>query len=280
MNMPEINVPFEIEKSRKPMPACGKLKARVAVITGAAAGIGRQTAIRFAEEGCRVVVCDIREEKLTEVVELCERAGSEALAVVCDVRKYDDLSRLVKAAVDRFGRIDVLVNNAFFSSVFGMDRLPAFQEYTTEWLNETWETGFLAPWHLMLLCYPYLKASGHGSVINVGSAAGPLRLAGYPAYCAIKEALRGLSGVAAREWGVDNIRVNTINPGAGGEKMLTMKDTEWYKRRLETAKKHKVIPRMGDAYEDVAPVMVFLACDDSKYVTGTVIGADGGNWIM
>lgn len=251
-----------------------KLDGKVAIITGASSGIGKQTAIRFAEEGAKVVICARRETMLKETAGLCEAAGSEALPVVCNLRNYEEMVLLVKAAVDRFKKIDILVNNAIAGSI-----PHPFIESTIEEFTTVFETGFLSQWHMMQLCYPYLKASGKGSVINVSSAAGPMGMAGHASYASTKEAGRGLTRVVAREWGVDNIRVNDICPAAVTDTIKTLKGTSVYDKLTSEFIEYSKFKRLGDAYDDVTPAMVFLASDDSHWITGQTLHADGGAWI-
>lgn len=171
------------------------LKEKVALITGCSGGIGRETAIRFAEEGANLAICARTQSKLEETAEICRKKGAEVLAVVCDITDRAQLENLVKQTADRFGRIDILINNA----VDAKPGIPFLQQTEAD-LMTVFKSGYLATWRLMQLCYPYLKES-HGKIINFASPAGLTGTEGYAAYASVKEAIRGLSKVAAREWG-------------------------------------------------------------------------------
>ncbi len=254
----------------------GKLDGKVAIVTGASGGLGRQYAIRLAHEGAKVSICARTESKLLETRKLCEQEGAEALAVPCDVMKYDDLKAFVKATVDRFGTVDALVNNAH---TIALPR--SFFEYDVEMLDTELHSSLYATWHMMKLCFPYMEKKG-GSIINVGSRAGPEGTENHAAYAAAKEAIRGLSRVVAREWGKFNIRVNIICPVAPtdellGEKMqqLNPEMQAWLQKNLLANMFH----RLGDPYLDVAPAVVFLASDESRWITGQTMYVDGGRWM-
>lgn len=251
----------------------GRLDGKVVILTGASAGIGKQTAIRFAEEGAKLAICARRENLLKETAKLCEEAGGEVLAQVCDVTKFEDLESLVKNTMERFGRIDVLINNAISVTL-----QHPFIEFTRDELDLTWESGFVAAWHLMQLCYPYFKQQGEGNIINISSTAGIMGLEGFAAYAATKEALRGISRVAAHEWGPDNIRVNVLNPSAVTESIEKIKDTqpEAYQQIVDMMASFAALKRVGDAYTDVVPALIFLASDDSRYMTGQTMNVEGG----
>ena len=150
----------------------GKLDNQVAIITGCSGGIGKQIAIRFAQEGAKVAICARRFEKLQETKALCEEAGAEVLALQCDVSIMADLENLVKQTIEKFGKIDILVNNA----VSAEPGTP-FMEQSEEYLMRVFNSGFMSTWRLMKLCFPYLKET-KGRVINFGSGAGIRGVAG------------------------------------------------------------------------------------------------------
>lgn len=254
----------------------GRLDGKTVIITGTSSGIGRQAARLFAEHGAQLAICARREAQLMETKELCEKAGAEVLALVCDMTKEDDLKTLVDKTLERFGKIDVLMNNA----VKG-DTPHPFMDYTTEDLRLSVETNFIGPWHLMRLCYPHMKANGGGNIINVCSTAGVMGLSGFACYASTKEALRGLSRVAANEWGVDNIRINVLNPSAVTDSLQAMldRDPEGTQPIIDMMADIAALKRVGDAYTDVAPALLFLASDDSQYMTGQTLNVEGGGFI-
>ena len=256
----------------------GKLDKKVCLITGCASGIGRQLAIRFADEGARLAICDIQEERLMETGRLCEEKGAQVLAMRCDVSVYENLAAFVNAAVDRFGTVDVLVNNAH-----KITPPRPYLEQSVDDLEVELRTSLFAIWNLQKLCFPFLKDKpGVGaSIVNFASKAGVEGTSLYAAYAAAKEGIRGLSRVTAREWGAHKIRVNTICPNGWTDNVedALNKGPKEMRDWVERAFVDNPFQRRGDPYNDVAPVAVFLASDDSHWITGQNIHADGGVWI-
>jgi len=258
----------------------GRLEGKVAVITGSASGLGKQHALRFAQEGASLAICDIQEERLMETRQLCEEKGVEVMARRCDVGESDDLAAFVEATADRFGTIDVLLNNAH-----KITEIQPFLKQTVTDLDIELKTSLYATWHMMKLCFPYMKdKEGAGaSIINVASKAGIEGTPHYAAYSASKEAIRGLSRVVAREWGQHNIRVNTVCPGGWTDNVTnnldTLKKTPGALEWVTEAFKDNPFGSIGEPYSDVSPIFVFLASDDSHWITGQNLHADGGAWI-
>lgn len=249
-----------------------RLSGKVALITGAAGGLAKQTAIRYAEEGAKLALCDINAPGLAETVKLCEQRGAVVLAQSCDIAQSSQLETLVSSTVAKFKTVDILVNSAI-----AIKPPHSFIDHDIATLELAWSTGLVPTWHLMKLCYPYLKSKG-GKIINFGSAAGYSGLEGYAAYAATKEAIRGLSRVVAREWGKDNINVNVINPGALTDTVQAYIQTLPVEHQDPQFLGFKLgaIQRYGDPYSDITPVMVFLASDDSRHITGQTFMVDGG----
>ncbi|MGB3351825.1 MAG: SDR family oxidoreductase [Mycobacterium sp.] len=253
----------------------GILDGKVAIITGCASGLGKQQALRFADEGATVAICDIQEEKLMATKELCEERGAKALALGVDVTDYVALVAFVDATVEAFGTIDVLVNNAHAITSPG-----PFLEKTIEDLDLEMRSSVYAYWHLMKLCFPHMSnhPGAGASIINFASAAGVAGDALYAPYAACKEGVRGLSRVVAREWGEYNIRVNTLCPNgftenvAAGIDALSAQAQDYVRKAFVD----NPFGRAGDPYNDVAPVVVFLASDASHWMTGQNLHADGG----
>jgi len=253
----------EIPKATK------RLEGKVVILTGASAGLGKQMSIRLSQEGAKLAICARRVDKLKITAELCEAEGAEVLAEKCDVSKYADLKKFVDKIVKKFGTIDVLVNNANYEA----DR-QLFLDQDVEELDKALHTGVYAHWHLMKLCYPYMKGKS-SSIINFTSGTYQVGLEMYASYAADKGAIRALSMVVAREWGVDGIRVNTISPIAITDTIvdkLSPEYSEWVKGMM----KDNAMQRVGDPYSDIAPVLVFLASEESRWITGQNINVDGG----
>ena len=255
----------------------GKLDGKVVLLTGASSGIGKQVSIKMAEEGAKLAICARRAGKLQETKELCEKAGAEVIAIPCDLSDIAAIENLVKETVAHFGKVDVLVNNAM-SATMGVP----FLKQTIEDLDKVYKSNLVATWKLMQLCHPYMKANGGGSIINTGSGSAQNGIANYASYASIKGAVITLTKVAANEWGADNIRANLVHPVAYtdaieegfirtyGDKAQEI--IEFTKMQL----RNNPLNRIGDAYTDIAPVFVFLASEDSRYMTGQILRAEGG----
>ena len=194
-----------------------RLKDTVGIITGAAQGIGAAFAIGYAREGAKLVIADVLDGK--GAVEAVEKVGGEAIYVKTDVAKQEECDALAKAAVDHFGSIDILINNA---AVFGDLVQRSFMEIGTEEWNQVMAVNTGGPFHCMKAVFPFMKEKG-GKIINVASAIIFEGVPGLPHYVASKGAVMALTRSMARELGDFNINVNSIAPGfthsAGGDKV-------------------------------------------------------------
>ncbi len=250
-----------------------RLQDKVAIVTGAGQGVGRGIARAFAKEGARCVVADFNEETGRQVVKELEELGREACFVACDVTKRESVDAVVAHTIDRFGRLDILVNNA--------QRAPykptPILEHTDEIVDMCFDTGFRGTLYFMQAAYPFL-AKSRGRIINIGSASGLQGAAGLGAYGAAKEAIRALSKTAAHEWGRDGINVNIICPLANSPGVAAMIEHSPDFEKQVTA--GQPLGRIGDCEDDIGPVAVFLASEDSRYVTGHTIAADGGSYMI
>lgn len=240
------------------------LENKVALITGGASGLGAAITRVFVERGARVVLVDLQADS---GYALAEELGSAATFVEGDVTDRAVADRAVATAVREHGRIDALVNNAAASRT-----KPLLEQTEADW-RLALDTGLIATRNFMLAAHSQL-ASSRGAIVNFGSGAG---LDGQPnqgSYAASKEAVRGLSRVASNEWARDGIRVNVVCPMAktGGVQQWAREHPEQY----EATSAKVPLGRFGDPDDDVAPVVAFLASDDSRYVTGQTIMADGG----
>lgn len=240
----------------------GRLNGKVAIVTGAGRGIGRATAKLFAAEGAKVAVLSLTPANVDRVVADIEAAGGTALGIACDIGDADQIKAAVEKVVAAYGRIDILVNNAFDPSAV----LSSVMDLTVEQLQRNFDTGPIAYLRTMQACYPHLKASGEGRVINFGSMAGVIGLVGYGPYNMAKEAVRALTRTAAREWGADKITVNNVLPVA---------DT-WGAAAANMPAPANALARYGSPEEDVAPVVLFLASRNAQFLTGTSLTPDGG----
>lgn len=250
------------------MSGTGKLEGKVAIVTGGGQGIGEAIAVGYAREGAKVLVTGRTLSKLEEVVAKITAAGGTALALDAVAGDAAQSRATIDKVIAEWGRADVLVNNAHSFT----DYLPLAEPKMEENCKIDFQSAFFGSLQLMQLCHPHMVSQGGGSIINMGSSYGIRCEPGFLAYAASKEAIRALTKTAAREWGKDKIRVNTILPSALSPKAI------WY---LEESKTYdlelsKVAMGRFGAPEDIAPTAIFLASDASDYVTGQTIGVEGG----
>ncbi len=246
-----------------------RLHNRVALVTGSAQGIGRAVALAFAREGAHVACVDQNEAGAAGTAEDIERLGRRALCLPCDVGRAEDCAHAVEATVGGLGALGILVNAAAWA------RPGTPLEETDDALYQrTFDVCVGSVFWTMRAAHPHLRASGHGSVINFASNAGSEGMAGNAAYAAAKEAIRGLSRSAAKEWGPEGIRVNLIRPIAASPSLLAWAEENPRARRAQEAR--MPLGRLGDCDRDIAPVAVFLASDEARYLTAVTLPADGG----
>lgn len=247
-----------------------RLEENVTIITGGGKGIGYGLAQAFAEAGSNLVITGRTLSRLESAKERLEAEyGVKVLPIVADGADEAAIKDVVAQTIDTFGKINTLVNNAQVSK----SGLPLI-EHTKEDLDLSIHSGLYAAFFYMRECHPYLKES-KGSVINFASGAGLFGKLGQSSYAAAKEGIRGLSRVAAAEWGPDGIRVNVICPLAMTESLM-----EWRENYPELfAKTVQGIPlgRFADPKDDIGRVAVFLASEDAHYITGETITLQGGS---
>jgi NAD(P)-dependent dehydrogenase (short-subunit alcohol dehydrogenase family) len=251
----------------------GKLDGKVAIVTGAGQGIGRAGAILFAKEGAKVVVNDYAAEGGKETVQMIKKAGGEATFVQGDVSKEEDVKKMVRTAVDTYGKLDVLYNNA------GVLIFKALTDLTEEDFNKVISVNLKGTWLGMKYAIPEMVKAGGGSIVNASSIVADMVNAGSSFYAASKGAIKTLTMVAAVEYAAKKIRVNCLKPGFIMTPMFTG-GLEFGFGGIAEGIKHfgGVIPmgRVGTP-EEVAQVALFLASDDSSYITGQSIVVDGGH---
>lgn len=249
------------------MAATGGLAGRTAIVTGAGTGIGQGIAVAMAKQGANLVITGRTPETLADTVGRVEAAGGRVLVVEGSVADPAAAPRTVEAAVTMFGGLDVLVNNAHtFSPPLPLDQTPESD------MRQHMESGFFGTFYFMQAAFPHMRERG-GSIINFGSIAGVQGWPLFSPYAATKEAIRGLSRSAARDWGQYKIRVNVIVPSSHSKI-----SGEYFSApgALEAFEKTIPLGYLGDPELDIGGVAVFLASDASRYVTGQTLHADGG----
>jgi NAD(P)-dependent dehydrogenase (short-subunit alcohol dehydrogenase family) len=240
----------------------GRLAGKVAVVTGAGSGIGAATAEAFHREGAKVVAADISGQQ--EAV--AKRLGEGCLAVHADVAKTEDVQKMLAAAVDTFGRLDILHNNA------GIDGVVANTgEYSEEDFDHVWSINGRAVFLGMRYAIPIMLSQGGGTIVNTASMASMNAFPGMPAYCAAKGAVLMLTKTAAAEYAAKNIRVNCICPGAIATGITASLPEELIQGVIGLTP----MGRIADPSE-VANLAVFLASDESSFMTGSAVLIDGG----
>jgi NAD(P)-dependent dehydrogenase (short-subunit alcohol dehydrogenase family) len=249
-----------------------RLANKVAIVTGAGQGIGEAIARSYAEAGAKIILTGRTMSKLEDVVKRIKDAGGTALPLEALAGNRDHAKKTVDEAISRWGRVDVLVNNAHtFTDYLPIDNLKMEENILIDM-----QSAFLGSLQLMQLCFPHMRDKGGGSIINMGSSYGIRCEPGFLAYAATKESIRALTKTAAKEWGKNKIRVNTILPSA-----LTPKSI-WYLKESKSYDSELAKVAMGrfGTPEDIAATAVFLASDESNYVTGQTIGVDGGSTML
>jgi NAD(P)-dependent dehydrogenase (short-subunit alcohol dehydrogenase family) len=248
-----------------------RFEGRVAIVTGAGQGIGRAIAERFATDGAAVVVADLNADTAADVVRAIEATGGRAMAIRVDVTNPADTERLAGEAQDRFGGVDVLVNNA------GILRSTRAADVTPEEWHLVIDANLTGSFLCARAAYPGLRASGHGRIVNVASMAGrATSTLGGVHYTTAKAGVLGLTRHLAREWARDGITVNAISPG--------IVDTPMVRGSTDDARMTQVLAsiplgRLAEPAE-IAALIAFLASDEAAYITGANVDIHGGELII
>jgi len=248
------------------------LKGKVAVVTGGTEGIGRATALRFAREGARVAICARRQEPLDKTAAEIRKAGAEVLAVSADMSQAADIERFIKAVIERFGRIDVLVNNA------GTSARGKFLEVDDKTWSADLELKVFGAIRCTRLAVPHMKKQGGGRIINITTSSAKQPGAESMPTSVSRAAGLAITKALSKEYAADNILVNTVCIGkikSGQHERRYTKQGISAEDYYRQAAKDIPLARVGEA-DEVANVIAFLASNAASYVTGTSINLDGG----
>ena len=248
----------------------GRLTDKVAIVTGGASGIGRATVLRFAEEGAKVVAADRSLNGLEQTQDLANKISSDVATVAVDVSKTDHVSDMVDQAVDRFGRVDVLVNAAGVLIL-----TPPLAEVDERHWDLIMATNLKGLFLCCKAAIPAMLTNGGGSIVNIASMAGVQAYGQSLPYAVSKAGIIHLTTVAASQYTSQGIRINCIAPGfvdtpqARGSTQST--------EAIESAAQHHPMGRIGRP-EEIANTILFLASDESSYMSGSTVIVDGGSW--
>ncbi len=243
----------------------GRLDDKVAIVTGSARGIGAATALLFAKEGADVVITDLQQKDCLEVAAEVEKLGRRSLVVAADIGTRSDVENLVQQTVDKFGKVDILVNNAGISIDGYLTKL------TDEAWNEVMRVDLYGPFVAMQEVLKHMMEAKSGKIINVASVAAVKGVVGGGNYAAAKAGLIGLSKTAAREYGRFNINVNVMCPGATKTYNVEKLSEKIQQAMLSTS----LLGRFAETL-DMANAILFLASEESSFMTGQVLIHDGG----
>ena len=242
-----------------------RLSEKVCLITGAAQGIGLATALKFAREGAAVIVCDVKQSAVDAAVAECQRLGAKAVGYVVDVTQRVMVDAAVKAVLEEFGRIDVLVNNA------GITQDARLQKMTVDQFDKVIDVNLRGVFHCAQAVTDAMVAQGSGVILNASSVVGIYGNFGQTNYAATKFGVIGFTKTWSRELGPKGIRVNAVAPGFIATPILaTMPE-----KVIEDMVHRVPLKRLGKA-EDIANVYAFLASDEAAYINGAVLEVSGG----
>ncbi len=242
-----------------------RLEQKVCIITGAGQGIGAATARKFAEEGAIVVACDVKQAAVDDVVRACTGIGATAMGWVVDVTDRPQVDTMVAAVLERFGRIDVLVNNA------GITQDARLQKMTIEQFDRVIDVNLRGVFHCSQAVADVMVAQGSGAILNASSVVGIYGNFGQTNYAASKFGVIGFTKTWSRELGPKGVRVNAVAPGFVATPILdTIPD------KVLAEMEHKVPLRRLGRPEEIANAYAFLASDEASYINGTVLEVAGG----
>ena len=247
-----------------------KLKDKVVILTGASSGIGEATALRFSEEGAKVVIVARSEDKLNKIVDRASEFPGEIIAIAGDVSKQEDVEKLVNKTIDTYGRIDVLVNNAGV-----LDNYLSADNMSDEVWDRVFDINVTGPMRLIREVLKHMVKENKGNIINTASVGGLYGGRGGMAYVASKHALVGMTKHIGFMFQDKGIRCNAVAPGSIATEIGHKVKEPNMDVLNKLMKGFELYPETGEPQE-IANVMLFLASDDSSFVNGTTIVADGG----
>lgn len=242
-----------------------RLAGKVSLITGAAQGIGLATALKFSREGAIVIVCDVKQAAVDEAVKQCQAIGTQAVGFVVDVTQREMVDATVKAVLEQFGRVDVLVNNA------GITQDARLQKMTLEQFDRVIDVNLRGVFHCTQAVADAMVAQGSGVILNASSVVGIYGNFGQTNYAATKFGVIGFTKTWSRELGPKGIRVNAVAPGFVATPILNTIP----EKVVDEMKNRVPLKRLGQP-EDIANVYAFLASDEAAYVNGAVLEVSGG----
>jgi 2-hydroxycyclohexanecarboxyl-CoA dehydrogenase len=247
--------------------AMHSVAGKVIIVTGAGRGVGKGMAVHLGRGGANVVVAEWKPDLLDAAVAELEGLGVTTLGVACNVMERGEIEAMVAATVERFGRVDGLINNA---QTFRA--LSPVAEVSEADIDVFYDSGVKGTLWAMQAVYPHMREQGWGRIVNFASSMGITGGTGFAAYNASKEAVRALTRTAAREWAPDGIVVNCIAPAAADHHGEAGKQSEGYRIFIENCP----MGRQGDPELDIGPLAWFLCSDATRYLTGHTFMADGG----
>ena len=248
-----------------------RLKDKVCIITGGGSGIGRASALLFAQEGARLAIADKKPASAESVAAECARKGAEAIAIEVDVASAAAVERMITRTIEKFGRLDVLVNNAGYGITGSV----------VETEPDAWDALIAVNVRGVFLCSKYaipaMKRTGGGAIVNTASVVAAVGIANRAAYCASKGAVAALTRAIAIDHVGDGIRCNAVAPGTidtpyFAEILKKSPDPEALRKSLAA---RQLLGRLGTP-EEIAVGILFLASDESRFATGTILTIDGG----